>query len=68
MIISMKWSLVSRESLDPNSEKIEGFYKGDICINDIALGAICFLWFKYIFPILIFSEPCIFFKCSKITK
>ncbi len=36
MSIIMKWSLVSRESLDPNSEKIVGFYKGDNFINDIA--------------------------------
>ncbi len=35
----MKWSLVSHESLDPNSAKIEGFYKGDKFNNDIAFGA-----------------------------
>ncbi len=35
----MKRGLVSLESLDPNSEKIEGFYKGDNFINDIAFGA-----------------------------
>ncbi len=27
MSISKKWSLVSLEPLDPNSEKVEGFYK-----------------------------------------
>ncbi len=35
MSISVKWSLVSCESLDPNSEKIEGFYKDENFINDI---------------------------------
>ncbi len=40
----MKWSLVSRESLNPNSEKIEGFYKGDNFINDIAFGASLFVF------------------------
>ncbi len=39
----MKWNLVSRELLDPNSEKIEGFYKGDNFIDDIAFGA-CYLF------------------------
>ncbi len=34
----MKWSLVSLESLDPNSEKMEGIYKADNFINDIAFG------------------------------
>ncbi len=29
MSISMKWSLVNCESLDTNSDKIVGFYKGD---------------------------------------
>ncbi len=53
--MSRKWSLVSHESPNPNSEKIDGFYKDDNFINDIAFGAflIYFLWFKYIFPILI---------------
>ncbi len=37
MSISMKWSLVRHESLDPNSEKIEGFYEVDNFINDIAI-------------------------------
>ncbi len=41
----MKWSLVSRESLDPNSEKIVGFYKGDNFINDIAFGASLFVFY-----------------------
>ncbi len=44
MSISMKWSLVSRESIDPNSEKIEGFYKGDNFINDIAFGGLPYLF------------------------
>ncbi len=38
--------MVSDESLDPNSEKIEGFYKGDTCniINDISFGASLFVF------------------------
>ncbi len=40
----MKCSLVIRESLDPNSEKIEGFYKGDNFINDITFGASLFIF------------------------
>ncbi len=44
MSISMKWSLVSCESLETNSEKIVGFYKGDIFINDIAFGAFLFVF------------------------
>ncbi len=44
MSISMKWSLVSHESLDPNSEKIEGFYNSDNFINDIAFGASLFIF------------------------
>ncbi len=32
------------ESLDPNSVKIEGFYKGDNFINDIAFGASLFVF------------------------
>ncbi len=44
MSISMKWSLVSCESLDTNSEKIVGFYKGDNFINDIAFGASLFVY------------------------
>ncbi len=42
--ISMKWSLVSHESLDPNSEKIEWFYKRKIFINDVAFGASLFVF------------------------
>ncbi len=34
----MKWSLDSLESLDPSSEKMEGIYKADNFINDIAFG------------------------------
>ncbi len=40
----MKLNLVSCESLDPNSEKIEGFYQGDNFINDIAFGATLFVF------------------------
>ncbi len=40
----MKWSLVSHESLHPNSEKTEGFYKGDNFINDIAFGTSLFVF------------------------
>ncbi len=40
----MKWSLVSHESLDPNSKKIEGFYKGVNFINDIAFGDSLFVF------------------------
>ncbi len=40
----MKWSLARHESLDPNSEKIEGFYKGDNFINDIAYGTSLFVF------------------------
>ncbi len=40
MSISMKWGLVSL-NLDPNTEKIEEFYKADNFINDIAFGAFC---------------------------
>ncbi len=40
----MKWSLVSHESLDANSEKIEGFYKSDNFINDIAFDASLFIF------------------------
>ncbi len=45
MSISMKWSLVGLESLGPNSEKIEGFYKGDNFINDIVFGYSLFVFF-----------------------
>ncbi len=40
----MKWSLVSRESPRTNSEKIEGFYKSKIFINNIAFGASLFIF------------------------
>ncbi len=40
----MKWGLVSFESLDPNTEKMEGFYKADNFINDIALGVSLFVF------------------------
>ncbi len=35
--ISMKWGLCSLESLDSNSQKIEGFYTTDKFINDITI-------------------------------
>ncbi len=44
MSISMKWSLVSLEPLDPNSEKVEGFYKAKTFINDIAFGTSLFVF------------------------
>ncbi len=40
----MKWSLVIPESLDPNSEKMEGIYKADNFINDTAFGASLFFF------------------------
>ncbi len=43
MSIRMKWGLVSLESLDPNTEKIEGFYKDNNFIN-IAFGASLFVF------------------------
>ncbi len=44
MSISMKWSLVRLESLDPMSEKMEGIYKTDNFINDIAFGTSLFVF------------------------
>ncbi len=44
MSISIKRSSVSHESLDPNSEKIEGYYKGDNFTNDIAFCASLFVF------------------------
>ncbi len=44
MSVSMKWGLISLESLDPNTEKIEGLYKANNCINDIAFGASLFFF------------------------
>ncbi len=41
----MKWSLVSLEFLHPNSVKIEGIYKADNYINDIAFGASLFVFY-----------------------
>ncbi len=41
----MKWSLVRLEFLDPHSEKMEGFYKTENCINDIAFGTSLFVFF-----------------------
>ncbi len=40
----MKQSLVSLESLDPNSEKIEGTYKTDNFIECIAFGTSLFVF------------------------
>ncbi len=63
----MKWSLVSREYLDPNSEKMEGFHKGDNFINDIAFGASLFVFsdlnihFQFKFAINFLQSPVIFF-------
>ncbi len=39
----MKCSLVCIESLDPISKKIEGIYKADNFIYDIAFGASLFI-------------------------
>ncbi len=44
MSISMKWGLVSLEFFDPNTEKIEGFYKADNFINDTAFGVSLFVF------------------------
>ncbi len=44
MSISKKWSLVSIEPLDPNSEKVEGFYKAKNLINDIAFETSLFVF------------------------
>ncbi len=41
----MKWSLVSLEYLNPNSEKMEGICKTDNFINDKAFGASLFVVF-----------------------
>ncbi len=40
----MKFDYISRESLDPNSEKIEWFYKGDNFINGIAFVVSLFVF------------------------
>ncbi len=66
--------LASHESLDPKSEKIEGFYKGDNFINDIAFGASLFVfcdlntYFQFEFAINFSWNPVFFFKCLKIAK
>ncbi len=52
--MSMKWSLVSIEYLDPNSEKKEGIYKADIFIYYIAFGA----------SLLVFCDLNAFSKCN----
>ncbi len=44
MSIGMKWSLVSIDPLDPNSEKVKGFYTAKNFINDIALGTSLFVF------------------------
>ncbi len=59
----MKQSLVSHESRDLNSEKKEGFYKGDNFINDIAFGTSLFVFCDFLAgPIIIFKM----FKNDKI--
>ncbi len=66
MSVSMKWSLVSHKSLHPNSVKIEGFYKGDNFINDIAFEASSFVfcdlntYFQFLFAVN-FSQSSVFF-------
>ncbi len=40
----MKCGLISLMFPDPNSEKIEGFYKADNFLNDIAFRASLFLF------------------------
>ncbi len=42
--ISMKWSLVCLELLDPNCEKMEIIYKTDNFNKDIAFGASLFVF------------------------
>ncbi len=44
MSISKKWNLDSLEPLDPNSEKVEGFYKANNFINDVAFGTSLFVF------------------------
>ncbi len=34
----MKWGLVSYESFEPNTEKIEGFYKADNLLMILPFG------------------------------
>ncbi len=46
MSISKKLSMVSFETLDSNSENVEGFYKTKNCINDIAFGT------SYLFSVI----------------
>ncbi len=45
MSISMKRSLVSLEPLDPNSEKVEGFYKAKNFINNLAFATSLFFFY-----------------------
>ncbi len=40
----MKWSVISLESTEPNSEKMEGIYKADNFVSDIAFGASLFIF------------------------
>ncbi len=44
MSLSMKQGLLSLESLHPNSENIEGFYKSDNFSNAIAFGVSLFVF------------------------
>ncbi len=42
--VSKKWSLVSLEPLDPNSAKVDGFYKANNFVSDIAFGTSLFVF------------------------
>ncbi len=64
----MKLSLVRLESLDHNSEKMEGIYKTDNFINDIAFGTSLFVffddlntYFQFKFAINFWQSPVILF-------
>ncbi len=63
----MKRSLVGLESLDPHSEKMEGIYKTDNFINDIAFGTSLFVLFdlnpnfQFKFAINFSQSPVVFF-------
>ncbi len=43
MSVSMKWGLWSLESIDPNSQKRDGFYKAETPMNNIRYGASLFI-------------------------
>ncbi len=60
------WLVVS---LNPNSEKIEWFYKSDNFINDIAFGASLFnTYFQFYFAVNFSQGPEIIFKMFKNDK